>query len=834
MSACRWMVVFFLVLTADGSAAPVVQIARNGLAVQPIVISTNASGRVHTAADQLAGYLSRITGGQYKIITGDGTQGIAVGRAIDFPNLPLNQKAFDHDGFAWRDTFLLRSHEHGLWAIGTTDLAVENAVWELLDRCGYRQFFPGKAWEVIPHSPDLQLDVDTVQKPDYALRGIWYGWGTWPENDADTRQWEARNRVPGGFQLNTGHAYEQIVEQNKSAFDQHPEYYALADGRRTSDKMCLSNPAVQKLIVDYCLKYLKNHPDADSVSVEPSDGGGWCECEPCARLGTPSDRALFIANIVAQAIQKSYPGKYAAMYAYYQHSPPPTRIKADPHVIVSVATAFMQHGTPEEILNGWKKMGVAQFGIREYYAVIAWDHDWPGAANGSNSEYLARTIPQFYNLGARFMVAESGDDWGPCGLGYYLAARMLWDVDQAKNLDALKEDFYQRAFGPAASPMGEFYKLIDGANKPLLSADLVGRMYRHLQTARRLAGQDEPIQQRIDQLVLYARYVELYRAYLQAGGEAHQNAYAALIQHAYRIRRTHMVHSLALYRDLYTRDKTVHIPAGAEYDVPEGKNPWKSSAPWTRQQIDQMIQRGIAENKLLDFKPVSFSDQLIPAAKALGLKTPEPSMPSSRQDRGTVRYYTWIDNAPAQIRLRITGGLAYGTLGDISVRLFPAAETLGRAVSEQIVPPDKKTHEVILRTSERGLHYIEISDNHDATRVQWEPGIAWTVPLSFSTRYDAEDQQMYFYVPRGTRIIGGYAGVNRGKIIDPQGRTALELSSQKDFFSIPVPSGMDGRLWRLNGQTYEGAFMLMTVPPYMARAADELLLPREVVQRDRR
>ncbi len=29
------------------------------------------------------------------------------------------------------------------------------------------------------------------------------------------------------------------------------------------------------------------------------------------------------------------------------------------------------------------------------------------------------------------MSAESSDNWGPNGLGYYPAARMLWDVDEA-------------------------------------------------------------------------------------------------------------------------------------------------------------------------------------------------------------------------------------------------------------------------------------------------------------------------------------------------------------------------------------------------------------------
>jgi len=45
-----------------------------------------------------------------------------------------------------------------------------------------------------------------------------------------------------------------------------------------------------------------------------------------------------------------------------------------------------------------------------------------------------------------------------------------------------------------------------------------------------------------------------------------------------------------------------------------------------------------------------------------------------------------------------------------------------------------------------------------------------------------------------------------------------------------VPPGEDGKLWRF--EQCSGDRMLMTVPPYLARSAEELLLPKEVVDRD--
>ncbi len=50
------------------------------------------------------------------------------------------------------------------------------------------------------------------------------------------------------------------------------------------------------------------------------------------------------------------------------------------------------------------------------------------------------------------------------------------------------------------------------------------------------------------------------------------------------------------------------------------------------------------------------------------------------------------------------------------------------------------------------------------------------------------------------------------------------------YWSVPVAPGQDGKLWILQGM--KGQIMLMTVPPYLARSADEMLLPAEVVKAD--
>jgi len=559
---------------AQGAGETSYQIASRGRALGPVVVAANAAPSVRESAQELADYLGKISGGAFTVETGDGTRGIAVGMPNDFPaqrNLPALSMAArfaDAKDLASLQSYLLRSHAEGIQVIGASELAVEYAVWDLLYRLDYRQFFPGKIWEVIPNQPTLQLAVDTYEKPDYFDRRIWYDFGGTAE---PKREWDFRNRMnvhgwrtdwrpnmPARWKasfIENSHAYGAIIEANKEAFAQHPEYYALVDGKRTGSKLCISNSAVRQLAVNYALNYFKQNPSSFCVSVEPSDGYGWCECDACKALGSPSDRAVLLANTVAAALEKDYPDKYVGMLAYNMHAPPPA-IPVHPRVVVSVATQLSGNVPVEDRLQGWGAKAKT-LGIYDYYSISQWHLSMPAKAKGSNLPFLTESIPGFYTLGARVMVAESGDSWGPCGLGFYVASRLLWHTTDAKNVDAIVEDFLDKAFGPAKEPMREFYHVIDGsqqkAGTPEFFAERAMKMYDALLKARALAQTPEQ-RARLDSLALYTHYVELTVANWQAqaakpAGETAEDAakrkaaaLERLVRWAYKIHETGLAH----------------------------------------------------------------------------------------------------------------------------------------------------------------------------------------------------------------------------------------------------------------------------------------------------
>src|SRR5688500_10291371 len=141
------------------------------------------------------------------------------------------------------------------------------------------------------------------------------------------------------------------------------------------------------------------------------------------------------------------------MYAYNQHSAPP-RVKVHPNVIPSATTAFIGGGfTFDQVVSGWQAQG-ASMGVYDYLSVVGWDWNLPRGGAGSRPFAVADPLARINKQGVRFYDAESGDCWGPCGPGYYVASRVLWDVREAEltRVRALIDDFLEKSFGSAREP----------------------------------------------------------------------------------------------------------------------------------------------------------------------------------------------------------------------------------------------------------------------------------------------------------------------------------------------------------------------------------------------
>lgn len=339
-------------------------------------------------------------------------------------------------------------------------------------------------------------------------------------------------------------------------------------------------------------------------------------------------------------------------------------------------------------------------------------------------------------------------------------------------------------------------------------------------------------------MTLYTRYCELYNTYRAATGAARQSAFEAVWRHAYRMRDRMMLSTAAICnRDRY-RDRAMVIPEEAAWRVPEEKNPWKDGTPFTSEAITAMLQAGIASNPLvvLDFEPVAFGGELIPAT-ALNLPTNAPQGSRPLTARGTRTYLTWLEQ-PGDLELEVTGGLivGYRDRGNVKIRLFSDKEaTLEAVAHDESVPPDGQKRTVTLTSPYAGLHTVEVSDGGDRTAVD----VVGTRPLTIKAGIEDHPRltarwTLYFYVPRGTTVIGGYTTALTGHMRDANGDHVHDFTKMPriGYFSVPVPAGRDGAFWQL--EQCSGDRLLMTVPPCLAPHPSRMLLPAEVVARDAR
>jgi hypothetical protein len=92
-------------------------------------------------------------------------------------------------------------------------------------------------------------------------------------------------------------------------------------------------------------------------------------------------------------------------------------------------------------------------------------------------------------------------------------------------------------------------------------------------------------------------------------------------------------------------------------------------------------------------------------------------------------------------------------------------------------------------------------------------------------------QQMYFYVPKGTRRIDYFWSGSQHNVFGPDGKLITEIKTTGEFARVDVPPGMDGKLWSFK-QLALGHMWFFNLPNVLAASPGAMLLPREVVEGD--
>lgn len=568
-----------LLVTGPRADAGEIVLAKDGVATLPIVASERSRH-----AGELSMYLSRITGARFTRLPEADGDAIFVGKLADFPHAKLRI-----DEELATEEFVIRSAGGNLYLIGGGEQGVSHAVVTFLRQLGCRWYFPGQTWEEIPKKTTLQGSWNLRDKPDFFIgRRLWYGFGAYAKNRADLEAWNRHNRMGGPEEMRIGHTWAGLNPE--SDFATHPEWFALTGGERRPDKPCYSHPEVVKRMIAYARGRAESGEKC--ITLSPPDGLGFCECEKCRavfkgaqpfplhgtlfaeqRDGTTvniTSESLFGAvNQVADAVCNDHPEVTLACYAYSAYSHPPS-FALHPNIYIQTTTAYRR--TPLDLTEQLSQFGAKaeKLGIREYYSVFQWDWDWPQPGKLS-PDTLQKDLRFFHGNGVDAINAEASNNWAARGLGYYLAAQLMWDVDT--DIAPLLTDFYTGAFGPASQPMERFFVRWYGASAaasdptglPAPSKAFDGKIatpvlrdaFLDLESAVRATAEGTQYRKRVDDLRCYLHYLLLrYRLELaEATGQRDPilGAIRAEAEFGGRLSDTNMIHTRALIGKAFHR-----------------------------------------------------------------------------------------------------------------------------------------------------------------------------------------------------------------------------------------------------------------------------------------
>ena len=718
--------------------------------------------------------------------------------------------------------------------VGNSALALQHAVFVYLEQLGFRFFLPGEVWHVIPQISTPLVRFKKLAQPFYITRilanGNGYNKNKKVENDFNF--WAKANRLGGSFPIRVGHSYQTIVSNNIEVFKQHPEYFADQvdkTGSPYAAKFNVANKKLVELVIEDAKKrqrvFKQTGQVINMVSMEPSDGGGFCTSPECLKIGSTSDQVFYLANAVAREFRKEYPGIWIGTLAYNEHIEP-TKYDLEPNIFVMVTNGFNRSKySTTELLEIWNKKA-KKIGVYEYLSVYAWDNDLPGRSNATNLDFLKKSIEAYYKSGARVYLGETTIGWASKGLGQYIISKLLWDY--RLNVDSLADDFYSKCFGKAAPVMKRLYKSWEASPDGLISDNALGEWLGWVNEADQMVS-DNLIKERLNYIKIYLHYLVLYRKLKTNPTIENLNQ---VMGFAYR---TVDVSAFATVPAMTSLPFYSGFKGNGLYDKKE--HVWMRNAkPISPKELNSLFMNDLKSVKKVEglrtfeYGKKFYKNEKMKIASKMKPGNTAPSFTGEtsflvRIDKQSKDNFFEIKSGyaarPADaktVKIKVYKYSQYQALKDEADIIFSAEQ------SEKLI--EKK---ISLQTLEAGDYLLKVEDQFKMFSLKFSP------PVTFSVIMSAEKSLLtssvtglntfYFSVLPGTkRFIIHKTKVL--KLMSPAGRLLEYMNNNQESIVVEVKENETG-LWQIFGQG--GHLHIEGVPPYLGVIPEKMLLPLDTI-----
>jgi hypothetical protein len=463
-------------------------LVKEGRSVATIVVPKEADEWTSKAAQWLKEYVQKASGAELTIVSEDQ---VPPGTLISVGHTKLAERAgIDVSDLKW-DGCKLVAKANVLYLIGRDQTKlIASYPWVgakgtcravltfLEDFCGVRWFLPSPKGELVPQARNISVPADLSKTftPAFAYTdgrstynteldhpaGVLNEPGGTPASLANNFR-KAMIITPGG------HTYYDSVPAGKY-FKDHPEYFALINGKRTGDgnHLCSSNPDVKRLILEYTRKRFDEGWECQSIGQE--DGYLRCECAECEKLDnyrykpdggsyekfmnevlrdTPCERLFLLDKYVIDEVKKSHPDHKVVLMCYCPTAWPSKKIKYFGDNVI----ADVQHPNTEYI-EAWRGKTSGMTGKTDWF-----NTQCPMGVNVHMSpRELAGWMRQLHQSGIIGISQYGEGNWGLQGPVFYLLGRLLGNPDQ--DYQPIIDEYCQGVYGKAGDSMSQFFQAI--------------------------------------------------------------------------------------------------------------------------------------------------------------------------------------------------------------------------------------------------------------------------------------------------------------------------------------------------------------------------------------
>ncbi len=536
--------VLLVLLSGVSQNLEAITISQNGKSDYSIVLGNNASLSEEHAAKELQKFLGEIGGCMIPIIrenqdaagpmilVGRSSRQRAVDNTIDFASLG-------------NEGFVIRTKSPHLIIAGGTLRGTMYGVYTFLEEVLGCRWYTDEVSRIPSLSVIEAGNLDMRQIPAFEYREPFW-------SEAQDANWAARNKTNGSstdlddlrggkIYLQGVHTYYYLVSPSRY-FKDHPEYYSIIAKRRQWEnaQLCETNPEMMKVMTRSMLGWIERSPKEAICTVGANDWFGICECEQCLSLGeregSMSGPGLYLANAVAERVEKVYPDRYIGFLTYKHTVKPPNTLTPRDNIIIRMCPINdckmhpIEEGVqnPEaecalnkelaEDLTGWNKISKKIY-IWDYYTNFRqYLNPFPCL---KTTEYDLRFYRD-HNVKGMFMQG-CGSTRGAylSELKAYMQAKLLWNPDSSR--DSIIDDFITGVYGKAAGPVREYVDLFENvvADRRIHASireevtveynaeDVLRQAEKLLASAKRIAADDPELAHRIEKLCLPVEFVRL-------------------------------------------------------------------------------------------------------------------------------------------------------------------------------------------------------------------------------------------------------------------------------------------------------------------------------------